>query len=179
VRFAATFTWEVWCVSIARVLPPYTQCRWPWPGASFSAHSPGPTGFCGYEPTSVIQRPFCFWAWGPELRLWELGHWVPLFIFFSGLDMPLGAAGRVTPLEDIPSSSTPKEVSRGWHMTVVKNSKIVEKRVVKQQKSHQKFHYTELYFSIRIHVYLYIHMDIYIHIWDFKNIYKWAFKIIL
>lgn len=56
---------------------------------------------------SVVQRPFCFWVRGPELRLCELGHWVPQFIFFSGLAIPPGAAGRSTPLEDGPSSSTP------------------------------------------------------------------------
>lgn len=57
-------------------------------------------------PTSVVRRPFCFWVREPELRLWGFGHWVPQLIF-SGLDIPLGAADRGTPLEDNPSSSTP------------------------------------------------------------------------
>lgn len=56
---------------------------------------------------SSVRRLFCFWARGPELRLWGFGHWVPQLIFFSGLDIPLGAVDWGTPLEVTPSSSTP------------------------------------------------------------------------
>lgn len=72
-----------------------------------------PSGFYGCAPTSVLQRPFCFRVRAPELRLCELEHCVPQFIFFSGLAIPPGAAERSTPLEDRPSSSTPGEARRG------------------------------------------------------------------
>lgn len=64
--------------------------------------------------TSMVRRPFCFWVRGPEVRLWGFGHWVPQLIFFSGLDIPPGAADRGIPLEDSPSSSTP--LTMVWSM---------------------------------------------------------------
>ena len=79
-------------------------------GSALKQPSPpasGPKSVLWLRPTSVVRKPFCFWVRGPELRPWGFGHWVPQLIFFSGLDIPLGAVDRGTLLEGTPSSSPP------------------------------------------------------------------------
>lgn len=86
----------------------------------------------------MAQRPFCFWVRGPELRFCELGHWVPQFIFFSGLAIPPGAAGRSTPLEDSPSSSTPGEARREWHQRLANGSCYKQSQGGKERAANSK-----------------------------------------
>lgn len=106
----------------------------------------------------MAQRPFCFWVRGPELRLCELGHWVPQFIFFSGLAIPPGAAGRSTPLEDSPSSSTPGKARREWQQRLANSDYYEQPQDGKEGQlkadGSLKSHLVKLSFPVRIHVLL-------------------------
>lgn len=122
------------------LLLPWVQARL---GPALKQASPpfsSPRSVLWLPLTSVVRRPFCFWVRGPELRLWGFGHWVPQLIFFSGLGAPPGAVDRGTPLEDSPSSSTP----RGGKQRMALESctwqllqtipKCVEKKIAKKKK---------------------------------------------